>query len=79
MLEKFMQAVAKDGLATYGQFDVEAALAKGQVSLLILSEGITWRIIKVKCTHCNEEKVFTLKDPKQNLMIPKSMRKCQSP
>ncbi len=80
VMEKFMQAVAKDGLATYGQFDVEAALAKGQVSLLILSEGITWRIIKVKCTHCNEEKVFTLKDPKQEFDDTKiKCEKCQSP
>lgn len=65
VLSKFMEEVAKDGLATYGQMDVEQALDKGQVSLLILSEGIAWRIIRVKCTNCETEKMFTIKDPKQ--------------
>ena len=32
------------------------------MKLLLVSEGITWRVIKVKCTQCEEEKVFTLKD-----------------
>ncbi len=62
LVEKFLFEVAKDGLATYGQLDVEEALQKGQVKLLLVSEGITWRVIKVKCTQCEEEKVFTLKD-----------------
>lgn len=65
VMEKFMEAVVKDGLATYGQKEVEAALERGQVALLILSEGILWRVIKVKCTNCEHEKTFTIKDPKQ--------------
>ncbi|MBM3282269.1 MAG: peptide chain release factor 1 [Candidatus Diapherotrites archaeon] len=79
-LDKFMQQVVKDGLATYGQRDVEAALEKGQVSLLILSEGITWRVIKVKCTNCEHEKVYTIKDPKQEFDDTAiSCEKCNSP
>ncbi len=79
-LDKFMQQVVKDGLATYGQKDVEAALEKGQVSLLILSEGITWRVIKVKCTNCEHEKVYTIKDPKQEFDDTTiSCEKCNSP
>ncbi len=79
-LEKFMQQVVKDGLATYGQKEVEDALQRGQVSLLLLSEGITWRIVKVKCTNCNEEKIFTLKDPKQEFDDTKiKCEKCSSP
>ncbi len=65
VLEKFLGEVVKDGLAAYGAKDVEDALHVGKVSLLILSEGITWRIIKVKCVNCGEEQVFTLKDAKQ--------------
>lgn len=80
ILSKFMTEVAKDGLATYGQRDVEEALEKGQVSLLILSEGIAWRIIKVKCTQCEHEKMFTIKDPKQEFDDTQiKCEKCQGP
>ncbi|MDZ4256899.1 MAG: hypothetical protein U1C71_04775, partial [archaeon] len=61
-VEHFFQEVVKDGLVTYGEKEVEAALEAGKVSRLLLSEGITWRIIKVVCTHCGWEKIFTLKD-----------------
>jgi peptide subunit release factor 1 (eRF1)/transcriptional regulator with XRE-family HTH domain len=80
VISKFMTEVAKDGLATYGQGDVEEALNKGQVSVLILSEGIEWRIIKVKCVNCGEEQLFTIKDPKQEFDENKvKCAKCSSP
>lgn len=63
IVEKFFQEVVRDGLATYGEKDVEEALEKGQVAQLLLSEGLTWRVYKVKCTHCEWEKIFTLKNP----------------
>lgn len=79
VMEKFMEAVVKDGLATYGQNEVEAALQRGQVALLILSEGILWRVIKVKCTNCEHEKTFTIKDPKQEFDDTQiKCEKCQS-
>ncbi|MFH0970054.1 MAG: hypothetical protein V1776_01185 [Candidatus Diapherotrites archaeon] len=75
-----MFEIAKDGLAAYGQIEVEDALERGQISLLLISEGINWRIIKVKCTSCEKEKVFTIKDSKQEFDDTKiKCEKCQSP
>ncbi|QQR92572.1 MAG: peptide chain release factor 1 [Candidatus Iainarchaeum archaeon] len=62
VLEVFLREVVKDGLATYGNKEVEQALEAGKIKQLILSEGLTWRIVKMKCVNCGEEITRVLKD-----------------
>lgn len=80
IIDNFLTQVVKDGLATYGTKEVEEALERGQVSSLILSEGITWRIIKVKCTNCEAEQVFRITDDKKEFDEDAAKcTKCSSP
>jgi peptide chain release factor subunit 1 len=48
-VEKFLEEVAKEGLATYGEKEVEKKLEEGKVGLLLISEGVEWRVAKMLC------------------------------
>ena len=63
ILEKFLQEVARNGLATYGQAEVEKAIEDGRVSTLIISEDIPWLVFRKVCEHCNNEEIEIIKDP----------------
>ena len=60
LINKFLEQVAKDGLAAYGQKEVEEVLALGKVDRLLLSEGMEWEVVKVNCNNCgtSEEKII---------------------
>ncbi len=51
-INRFLEEVAKGGLAAYGQREIEDALAAGKVSELIVSEGIERPVFKTVCTGC---------------------------
>ncbi len=61
-LEQFFEAVVKTGLATYGQKQVEEALAIGKVERLLLSEEIEWWVYKFKCSSCGAEEEIVVKE-----------------
>lgn len=63
ILNKFLEEVVKEGLATYGLSQVEEALKIGQVQTLLVSEGLEWRVVKHECIDCGliEEKI--VKEP----------------
>jgi len=63
ILDKFLGEVAKDGLATYGQMEVEKAIEDGRTSTLIISEDIPWVVFRVFCEHCNAEEIVIVKEP----------------
>ncbi len=63
ILDKFLGEVAKDGLATYGQLEVEKAIEEGRVSTLIISEDIPWIVFRVFCEHCQIEEIIVVKEP----------------
>ncbi|EQD38057.1 peptide chain release factor eRF/aRF, subunit 1, partial [mine drainage metagenome] len=46
---------AEQGLAAYGESEVERALALGAVDLLIVSEGLKKRRWRFRCSGCNAE------------------------
>lgn len=56
VINKFMERIAKDGLATYGVNEVMKALEEGKIETLLVSESIPWLVVKYQCTDC--EKVF---------------------
>jgi peptide chain release factor subunit 1 len=64
MLDKFLGEVAKNGLATYGQKEVEDALEAGRVSILIISEAIEWMVVKKICGKCDSEELEIAKTDK---------------
>jgi len=63
ILEKFLQEVSKNGLATYGQKEVEKVIEEGRASVLIISEDIPWMVLRKICEHCNNEEIEIIKDP----------------
>ncbi len=63
ILDKFLGEVAKDGLATYGQAEVEKALDEARVSTLIISEDIPWSVFRIFCEHCQKEEIVIVKEP----------------
>ncbi|MFH1224560.1 MAG: peptide chain release factor aRF-1 [Candidatus Diapherotrites archaeon] len=62
-INKFMEEVAKDNLATYGETQVMDALAVGKVSVLLLSEGIEWIVYKFSCNSCETTFEKIVKQP----------------
>jgi len=65
IMNDFLAAVAKTGLATYGQKEVEEALALGKASTLLLSEGIDWAVYRFHCEDCNADEDIVVKNPAQ--------------
>jgi peptide chain release factor subunit 1 len=63
ILDKFLGEVARDGLATYGQSEVEKCLEENRVSTLIISEDIPWIVFRVFCEKCQKEEIIIVKDP----------------
>jgi len=47
IMDRFMTEVSKDGLATYGQKEVEKAIEERRVSILIISEDIPWLYLSI--------------------------------
>jgi len=73
VLNKFLEAVVKEGLANYGLSQVEEALKIGQVQTLLVSEGLEWIVVKHECTDCGviEEKII-----KEPLKYDEKKEKC---
>lgn len=61
-LDKFLGEVARDGLATYGQAEVEQALTENRVAILIISEDIPWIVFRIFCEKCQREEIIVVKD-----------------
>ncbi|MFH0954723.1 MAG: peptide chain release factor aRF-1 [Candidatus Micrarchaeota archaeon] len=78
IVNRFLEEAVRDGLAAYGQKQVEEALLKGQVSDLLISEGIEWMVYKVLCDKDGFAKEIIVKDPKK--MDPNALKceKCGS-
>jgi peptide chain release factor subunit 1 len=54
-INDFLEEIAKDGLAAYGEQDVNEALKLGKVSTALISEGIEWQVFKFRCGSCGSE------------------------
>lgn len=58
----FLEEIAKDGLAAYGEKEVNEALEQGKVETLLVSEDLEWRVEKRKCLSCNRIEEEVIKD-----------------
>ena len=52
LINEFMKAISTEGLATYGYFEIKAAIEKNQISKLLVSEGLELHNIKFVCGQC---------------------------
>jgi len=57
LLDEFMKRVSTSGLALYGLNEIWAALERGQVEKLVVTEGLELWQIKQKCGGCGKERV----------------------
>jgi len=76
-LEQFFEAVVKTGLATYGQKEVEEALAIGKASKILLSEEIEWWVYKFKCDSCGADEEIVVKNQSEFKEKDFKCKKCQ--
>jgi peptide chain release factor subunit 1 len=63
LINKFLEAIVKSGLAAYGQKEVEEALSIGKVSTLLVSDAIEWMVFKFHCEKCGFGEEFVAKEP----------------
>lgn len=54
LMEKFFEALQKEGMVTYGVEEVKRSLAAGAVETLLISEEFDWKRVKFKC-QCGKE------------------------
>ncbi len=66
LIGRFLQEVAKDGLAAYGEEEVRQSLELGAVETLLLSEDLRYERVKYRCPVCGVEKVVTVKEGTEN-------------
>ncbi len=78
ILDKFIGEIAKDGLATYGQAEVEKIIEEGRVAILIISEDIPWMVYRKTCEHCGADTFETVKDHNNFREIDLRCGNCQS-
>lgn len=66
LVERFIKEVVKGGLAAYGLKQVEEAIMIKQAELVLVSEGLEYSYIKLKCGSCGNEESKVLKEkPKE--------------
>ena len=63
LINAFLEAVVKNGLAAYGQKEVEQALELGKVSGLLVSDALAWMVFKFHCDKCNSTEELVVKEP----------------
>lgn len=83
LVQRFLGELARDsGRATYGEQQVRAALDRGAVEIILVSEGIDFSRATITCTSCGESTEKTLaSDAKQKLeksLIKQQCEKCHN-
>jgi peptide subunit release factor 1 (eRF1)/transcriptional regulator with XRE-family HTH domain len=64
LVDRFMKEVVKDGLATYGEKEVRAALESNKVDVLLVSEGLDVKRSTAKCSNCGRKESGISGEPK---------------
>ena len=61
LVQRFLSELARDtGRATYGEKQVRAALDRGAVEIILVSEGIEYSRVTITCTSCGHDTESTL-------------------
>jgi peptide chain release factor subunit 1 len=71
IIQKLMGEIrrAEEGLAAYGESDVQRALDAGAVDTLLLSEGLRRKRLDLKCSQCNHEFHRTVPDDEVDKLL----------
>ncbi len=72
-LNRFLEQIARDGLATFGEKNVLEAIELGKADTVLLSEKLEYPVYKFQCTACSEEFVVVAK----NLNYSPNTQKCR--
>jgi len=62
LIDRFIQEVVKGGLATYGEVEVRSALVRKQAEKLLVSEGLAYKRLTLKCQSCGDITGLTARD-----------------
>ncbi len=62
LVNKFIEKIATNGLATYGYQEVIEAISQGKAELVLVSEGLEWIIHKYKCESCSQYTYRIIRD-----------------
>ena len=73
LINKFLEQVAKNQLATYGFLETIESIKQGKASIVLVSEAIEWNILKFKCSSCNIEIPKIVKDKDNIKKVEKSL------
>jgi len=76
LINKFIEAVAKNGLATYGFNEVVEAINFRKVELVLVSAGVEWTIAKFKCNQCGKIRPKAVKNRSAFSEIESQQFKC---
>ncbi len=78
LIDDFLREVARDGLATFSQKNVEDALKTGKAKTVLVSEGIEWVVYRIQCNSCGNVQEHVAREPKKFDTARISCPKCQS-
>jgi len=78
LMQEFMRHLGKDtGLAIYGEKEVQDALEKAAVDIILVSEEVDRLNVELKCDNCNYTTIETVRTKQYNDYIKKlGERKC---
>lgn len=74
LVNKFIEKVATNGLATYGYQEVVDSILQGKAEIVLVSEGVEWVIKKHRCLSCGQ---YTYKIMKDKLKEDNTQVSCQ--
>lgn len=61
LVQKFLEGLAKGANIAYGEQEVRDMLNKGAVETMLLSEGLDWKRVTVRCT-CGYQNTITVRE-----------------
>lgn len=78
LVNKFIEKVATNGLATYGYNEVIESIMQGKAEVVIVSEGLEWSVYKYQCTSCNQFTPKVIRDKNKQITSPVLCQYCKS-
>ncbi|HOZ35392.1 MAG TPA: peptide chain release factor aRF-1 [archaeon] len=78
LINKFIEKVATNGLATYGYNEVIESIMQGKAETVIVSEGLEWSVHKYQCTSCGQFTPKVIRDKNKQVTVPTTCQYCES-
>jgi len=78
LVNKFIEKVATNGLATYGYTEVIESIMQGKAEIVLVSEGLEWMVHKYQCTSCGQFTPKIIRDKNKQATAPTTCQYCES-